>query len=457
MTMRIIIIGAGEVGFHIAQTLSREGKDVVVIDKDEERLSSISDSLDVETILGSGSSPEILRKARLSQADMIVALTDSDETNMIACLLASTQSRIPLRIARIRNPELSDNALLLDKNHLNIDLCINPEREAAKNVIDLLEYPGTSEIFSFAEGKIKLLGFSIDERYAHSGKKLWELRREYRDVKVLISSITRNNELIVPSGDSEIFPRDYIFVAAETSAVRKVLGIFGKDTGAPRRVIISGGGAMGLMLADLIEKKGITTRVIEKSKERCEFLASQLDKSIILHGDGTSQELLRQENIQGTDFFIAVTNDEEANILGALLAKQLGAKKVISLISRMDYISLVSAAGIDGVINPRKAAIGRILHFFRRGKIISATPLQDEKMEAFEFIAMETSDIINQPFKNIRFPQGAIVGAIARGDEVIIPDGNSVIIPGDHVIIFTPRCALAQIEKLLMVKLEYFA
>lgn len=457
MDMRIIIIGAGEVGFHIAQTLSREGKDVVVIDKDEQRLSNISDSLDVETILGSGSSPEILRKARLNRADMIVALTDSDETNMIACLLASTQSRIPLRIARIRNPELSDNALLLDKNHLNIDLCINPEREAAKNVIDLLEYPGASEIFSFAEGKIKLLGFSIDDGYAHSGKKLWELRQEYRDVKVLVSSIIRNNELIVPSGDSEILPRDYVFVAAETGAVRQVLGIFGKDTGAPRRVIISGGGAMGLMLAEMIEKKDITTRIIEKSKERCEFLASQLDKSIILHGDGTSQELLRQENIQGTDFFMAVTNDEEANILGALLAKQLGAKKVISLISRMDYISLVSAAGIDGVINPRGAAIGRILHFFRRGKIISATPLRDEKMEAFEFIAMETSDIINQPFKNIRFPKGAIVGAIARGDEVIIPDGNSVIIPGDHVIIFTPRSALAQVERLLMVKLEYFA
>jgi len=455
--MRIIIIGAGEIGFHIAQTLSLEGKDVVVIDRDEQRLSNISDSLDVQTIHGSGSSTEILRKARLNHADMVVALTDSDETNMIACLLASTQSQIPLRIARIRNPELSSNALLLDKNHLNIDLCINPELEAAKNVMGLIEYPGASEIFSFAEGKIKLLGFSIDEKYAHSGKKIWELRQKYRDVKVLISSIIRNNELIVPSGESLIFPHDYIFIATETSAVRKVLGIFGKDTGTPRRVIISGGGAMGLMLAELIEKKEITTRVIEKSKERCEFLASRLDKAIILHGDGTSQELLKQENIQGTDFFMAVTNDEEANILGALLAKQLGAKKVISLISRMDYIPLVTAAGIDGVINPRGAAISRMLHFFRRGKIISATQLRDEKMEAFEFIAMETSDIINQPFKDIHFPKGAIVGAIARGDEVIIPDGNSVIIPGDHVIIFTPRSALAQVEKLLMVKLEYFA
>lgn len=457
MDMRIIIIGAGEVGFHVAHMLSNEGKDVVVIDRDEARLAHISESLDVETIVGSGSSPEILRKARIDQADMLVALTDSDETNMIACLLASTQSRVPLRIARIRNPELSSNPLLLDKNHLNIDLCINPEREAANNVLNLLEYPGAAEIFSFAEGRVKLLGFTIDKPFPDAGVRLREFRQRCREVKVLIAAIIRKDKLIAPTGDAEILLHDYVFVVTETSQVRKVLGVFGKDTGLPRRVIIVGGGAMGLLLAELIEKKNITTRVIEKSKERCEILASRLDKAIILHGDGTSQDLLRQENIEGTDFFIAVTNDEEANILGALLAKQLGAKKVISLIGRMDYIPLVSAAGIDGVINPRGAAIGRILHFFRKGKIISATPLRDEKIEAFEFIALETSDIINRSFKNMKLPKGAIVGAIVRDAEVIIPDGDSMILSGDHVIIFTPRSSLAQIEKLLTVKLEYFA
>lgn len=454
--MRIIIIGAGEVGFHIADVLSAEGNDVIVIDKNEEHLNNISERLDVQTILGSGSSPEILRKARVSHADLLVAVTDSDETNMVACFLASAQSRIPIRIARIRNQELSDTTFLLGKEHLNIDLCINPEREAVHNVIDLLDYQGASEVFSFAEGRIKLLGFTIDNNFTAKGKKLWELRALHPEVKILVTSIIRRDKYITPTGESEIGMGDYIFAVTEGKDARRVLGIFGKEADPPRRVMISGGGNMGLLLAREIEKKGLALKVIEKKRERCEYLAATLSNTIILHGDGTSQELLAQENIEGVDFFIAVTNDEEANILGALLAKKMGAKKVISLIGRIDYIPLVHQTGIDGVINPRSAAISRILHFIRRGKIVSVTPLRDEKAEVFEFIALETSDIIDRPLKEVHLPKGVIVGAIVRDGEVIIPGGDSYILPGDHVIIFTPRSAVPQLERFLTVKLEYF-
>ncbi|MBU0575579.1 MAG: Trk system potassium transporter TrkA [Proteobacteria bacterium] len=454
--MKVIIIGAGEVGYHIADSLSREGIDTVVIDRNEERLLEISDTLDVQTILGSGSSPDVLKRADIGNADMVVAVTDSDETNMIACLLASTQSRIPIRIARIRNPELNEDSRLFKSDCLNIDLCINPEREAVNYMMDCLEFPGASEVFSFAGGRIRMLGFPIDLNAAVVGKSLIALRAMEPGFKVLITAMVRNEKFIVPRGDSVIEAGDYLFAVADASRVRELLRFFGRDTEPPRRIIIIGGGNTGLMLAEQIEKRGISVKLIEKRRDKCELLAAHLEKTIVLHGDGTSQELLKEENIGETDFFIAVTNDEEANILGALLAKQLGARKVISLIKRIDYIPLVARVGIDGVINPRHAAIGRILHFIRKGKIISATPLRDERAEAFEFVALETSDITERPFKEMHFPQGTIVGAIVRGEEIIIPDGDSVILPGDHVVIFTPRLVIPQLEKLLTVKLEYF-
>ncbi|MBU2028149.1 MAG: Trk system potassium transporter TrkA, partial [Proteobacteria bacterium] len=428
----------------------------VVIDRNEERLLEISDTLDVQTILGSGSSPDVLKRADIGNADMVVAVTDSDETNMIACLLASTQSRIPIRIARIRNPELNEDSRLFKSDCLNIDLCINPEREAVNYMMDCLEFPGASEVFSFAGGRIRMLGFPIDLNAAVVGKSLIALRAMEPGFKVLITAMVRNEKFIVPRGDSVIEAGDYLFAVADASRVRELLRFFGRDTEPPRRIIIIGGGNTGLMLAEQIEKRGISVKLIEKRRDKCELLAARLEKTIVLHGDGTSQELLKEENIGETDFFIAVTNDEEANILGALLAKQLGARKVISLIRRIDYIPIVARVGIDGVINPRHAAIGRILHFIRKGKIISATPLRDERAEAFEFVALETSDITERPFKEMHFPKGTIVGAIVRGEEIIIPDGDSVILPGDHVVIFTPRLVIPQLEKLLTVKLEYF-
>jgi trk system potassium uptake protein TrkA len=454
--MKVIVIGAGEVGYHIADVLSREGIDTVIIDRDEERLREIAETLDVQTVVGSGSSPEVLKRAEITNADMVVAVTDSDETNMIACLLASTQSRIPIRIARIRNPELNGDSLLCNKDHLNIDLVINPEQEAVNKMMDLLEFPGASEVFSFAGGRIRLLGFGIDGDAAVVGKQLSELRAMTPGVKVLVTAMVRGEKFIIPRGDSVIAAGDYLFAVADAARVRELLHFFGKEAEPPRRVIIIGGGNTGLMLAEMIEKMGVSVKIIEKRQDKCEHLAASLEKTVVLHGDGTSQELLKEENIQNTDFFIAVTNDEEANILGALLAKQLGARKVISLIKRVDYIPLVGRVGIDGVINPRHAAVGRILHFIRKGKIISATPLRDEKAEAFEFVALETSEITDRPFKEIPFPRGTIVGAIVRGEEIIIPGGDSVIRPGDHCIIFTPRSAIAQLEKLLTVKLEYF-
>ncbi len=455
--MRIIVIGAGEVGYNISDILSREGNDVVIIDRNEERLKEVAENIDVQTLQGSGSSPDILKKARLDQSDMIVAVTDSDETNIVACLLAAVQSRAILKIARIRNPDLNRDTKIFDRNHLGIDLCINPEREAVTSIISLMEFPGASEIIDFAEGRIKLAAFYVNGKCEALGKELRDVKNSWGAQDFLVASITRNGEPIVPTGKTVLQENDYLFVLSESQNVRNILRFFGKDMAPPQRVFIMGGGNTALMLSEALEKKGLLLKIVEKRQDRCDYLASVLDKAVILHGDGTSQDLLKEENIQDADYFIAVTNDEEANILGALLAKQLGARKAIALINRVDYTHLVPFVGIDAVMNPRQATISKILHFIRKGKIISATPLRDEKAEAVEFIALETSEITKKPLKNIKFPKGAIVGAILRNDKVRIPWGDSVIEPGDRVILFTLRSVIPQMEKFLTVKLDYFA
>ena len=453
--MKAIVIGAGEVGYNIADILSKEGNDIILIDRDGERLKDVSENLDVQIIHGSGSSPRILKRAKLEQAEMLVAVTDSDETNIVACLLAATQSNVPVKIARIRAPDLDKAPNLFDKNYLNIDLCINPEREAVKRAISLMEYAGASEVMDFAGGRIKLVAFSVDRSCLMVGKNLEEFSAVYEG-DALIASIIRANELLAPAGSTVIRAKDYIYVFIESSQVQKLLKFFGKETERAERVFVMGGGTTALMLAEALEEKGMSTKIIEKRQDRCEMLSSRLDRTICLHGDGTSQGLLREENIQDADYFVAVTSDEEANILGALLAKQLGAKRALCLINKIDYTHLIPMIGIDGVMNPRQATIGKILHFIRKGKIISSTPLSDEKAEAVEFIALETSEITGHPLATIKFPKGTIIGAILRNEQVIIPTGDTVILPGDHVILVTMRSAIPQIEKILTVKLDYF-
>jgi len=454
--MKVIIVGAGEVGYNIADVLSKEGHDVTMIDQNESKLQEVAEKIDVLTVHGSGSSPQILRKAGLDAADMIIAVTNSDDTNMVACLLASSQSNVAYKVARIRNAELDGQSVIFDKDHLNIDLCINPEREAVKNALNLIEFPGATEIIDFADGRIKLIGFSIGPESQVIGKTLRELRILYPQTKVLVTSIIRKEKLLEPTGSTQILAGDYIFAVAASGELREMLRIYGKSSEPLKKIFIMGGGNTGFMLAKELQTRGLLTKVIEKRHGRCEDLACVLEKVTVLHGDGTSQELLKEENIQETDCFIAVTDDEEANILGALLAKRLGAKKSIALINRVEYMPLVSTVGIDGVINPRHAAVSKILNYVRKGKIVSATPLHDERVEAYEVIALETADITDRPIKDIKFPPGTIIGAIIRNDDMMIPDGESIIRPNDHVIIFTFRSTIPKLEKMLTVKLDYF-
>jgi len=454
--MQVLIIGAGEVGFNIAEILSRENKDVVVIDSDESRLKRVSDGLDIKTVCGSGSDPQTLSDAGLNRTDMLIAVTDSDEINMIACLIAGSQSNIPVKIARIRNPQYAENTTILDKNHLDIDLAISPERAAADGILKVLDVPYATSVSDFFDKRVKLFSLKISENCPVLGRKLKELSFLHPGEKVLIPAIRRDEKIIIPRGNEPIIAGDEVYAITETANVGRVVKSFGFEVEKVKRVMITGGGRIGLYLAKNLEDRGIGVKIIEIDEKRCETIAAELKKTVVLNGDVSEKELLIEENISDMDHYIAVTNDDETNILSSVLAKQIGAKRVVTLVNKASYIPLTSTVGIDVAISPRLSTVSGILQHARRGKVLSVTSIHEEDAEAIEVIALETSDIVNKPLKEIKYPKGAIIGAIEREGQVIIPKGEDIILPGDKVLIFTLRSSVPDVEKALMVKMEFF-
>jgi trk system potassium uptake protein TrkA len=457
--VKIIIIGAGEVGCNLAKKLSKEGHDVVVVDHNPEKVRTIDETLDVKALLGKGSSPGVLKQAGMEEAELVIAVTDSDEINMVACLIAGTQSKIPKRIARIRNLEYTQETRIFDEQHLDIDLCINPEMETAKTIVRLIENPGSADFAEFADGKVELIGVRIDGDSYVTGKKLRELREvreRFPDLKVLIVAISRDDQIIIPHGDETIYKGDVLYAVVDRQSVGKVLVYLRKEEEPVKRVFIAGGSPIGFEVARQLQKGGIGVRLVEADSTRCRRMAESLEKVLILQGEMTDQTLLKEEGIEEADFFVSTSDDEEANILASLLAKRLGAKKTITLVRHLHYLSVLPAIGIDAVVSPRLSAIGRIMHYIRKGKVLSVATLKEEDAEVIETVALETSDIVNRPIKELRFPEGALIGAVVRGDNVIIPSGEDIILPGDRVVIFALQSSIRKVEKALMVKLEYF-
>jgi trk system potassium uptake protein TrkA len=454
--MNFIIVGAGEVGYHLASRLSQEKMDVVVIEKDESKVKRVIDTLDVQTIHGSGSSVEILKQAGIEDADILIAATNSDEVNMISCLVASAQSKVPIKIARIRNPEYAQNSGILGEKHLNIDLTINPELEMVRAIARLVEIPDATDVVEFAEGRVRISGIKVDPHSYVIGKRLRDLSKENEKHDIIIAAIFRNDQVIIPRGDDIIQENDLVYAVTESKKIISVTNYFKEKEQRVQRIMILGGGEIGVELAQRLEKKAIKTKLIEHDEQRCSEIAEKLEKTIVLRGNGTDRELLEEENIKDIDVFIAVSEDEQTNILVSLLAKRLGAKKVISLINNISYTPLVSSIGVDIVISPHLAAISRILQFIRKGKVLSVASFTKENAEAIEIIALDTSDLVNRPLRDIKFPRGAIIGAVVRDKEIIIPTGETIIIPGDRVIIFTLTSAIPSVEKTLMVKMEYW-
>jgi trk system potassium uptake protein TrkA len=452
--MKIIIVGAGEVGFHSAQRLSNENQDVVLIDNDPDKIKRITDNLDVQALLGSGTSPGILKSGGIIDADMVVAATDSDEVNLITCLLAGHMNHYILKVARVRNPEYLDENELFGKELLGIDQIINPESVMVDKIRNLIMVPRASDVIDFVDGKVILIGITIKSDSPFVDRQL--LSFSDPEKRFLIGTIVRGEKVFIPRGDDKFQANDMIYIVVKSDECEGVLDFFGIKREVLHRVIIVGGGQTGTALANSLDSTRLSVRIIEKDTDRCAKLSEMLDRVTVIKGDGTDRTLLLEENIGDVDYLVAVTGDEESNVLISLLAKELGAKKTITRINKLSYIPLVSAIGIDTVVSTRLSTVRAILQYIRRGKIISVAPLKGEHAEAIEAEALATSEIVDKPLAKVRFPKGTLVGAIIRNDEIIIPSGDSIVRDKDHLIIFTLREAITQLEKLLTVKLDYF-
>ncbi len=456
--MRILIIGAGEVGYNIAQRLAVENKEVVVVDKSSDALRKLAEASDVQTIQGSGSSPAILEEAGIADADIFLAVTDSDEINLIACFFANMLAGKELtKLARVRSGMYTNYKHLLMEEGAGITKIINPDEEVVNSVLRLMSVPGAVEINEFAGGKTRLIGMNLPDDSPILGIKLSNLREKIGDdLGIVIAALVRDNELIIPSGLDEIRPGDTVYFICDVRDQDEIIEQLGYKLEPVREVMIIGGGNIGYKLAKALDNKFYHTRLLENQQKRCEFLSERLDRPIVLMGDSTDQEILREENIQDMDMVISVTGDEETNILTCLLAKSLGAKRTVTRVNNFGYMPLIQPIGIDYVVCPRQAAINSLLHFIRRGKVISSVNIRGEAAEALEAVAHEGSPIVGKAVKDIDFPRGCLILCFQRGDEVVIPRGNTVIEPEDQLIIISTRQNIPKVEKVLTTSVEFF-
>ncbi len=454
--MRVIIVGAGEVGHHTARWLARESLDVVLVDNSEDKIRKLRETLDIQTVLGEGSDPDVLERAGAQGADMLVAVTNSDEVNMISCLLAGVQFGIPTKVARIRNPAYLAVPDILGKKHLGINFTISPEVEVANKTVQLLKVPAAADLLEFADGRVQMIGLDVDSDSPAKNIKLKDLPISTKEEPHLIVAILRDDRILVPGGEDEIRVRDRIFAMCRSGEYSHLFRLLGKPLEKVKNVMIMGGGRIGLNIAKQLDRSEINVKIIEVSEARCKFLTSQLHESVILHGDASDVSLLQEENISSTDVFIAASDDEEDNMLISLLAKRLGAKKVVAVVNRSEYIPIASSIGIDSAISPRISTAGAILRFIRKGKVLSVSTVREEEAEVMEVQALATSSIVNKPIRQVKFPKGAIIAAVVRGEETIIPGGDDIILPDDKVVILYHSKLLKQVEKALAVKLEFF-
>lgn len=445
--MRIVIVGAGQVGFHLAERLSDEGQDVVVVESNPATAQEISDRLDVLAVAGNGASAQVLERAGASGAALLLAVTDKDEVNILACLTAAALD-VGVKVARVSNPEFLTGSGVLSQERLGIDLMINPERECAWETFQLLGSEAATELVRFADGRVQLVGLRVKEGAPVTGKALAELDRELRGRRYTTVAIARNGETEIPSGASRIEAGDLIFVLAPTSEMQQIPPLAGYSLYKLRRVMIAGGSLEAVYLAEHLAEHGVGCTILDIDRERCVELSEQLPEALVLHGDATDMELLEMEGIEGIDGFVAFTDHDETNMLSSLLAKASGAKKVISLLHRFEYIPLVSRVGIDAAVSPRMSAANTILRYVRRGNVSRVAAMKGIDAEAIEVRIGPGARALGVPLREVEFPEGGLVGAIIRGGEVITPRGDDEVEEGDRVILFAVPEAVSKLERL---------
>jgi trk system potassium uptake protein len=458
--MNIIILGAGQVGSSVATELAKEdSNEITVIDVEQGILSELQDRLDLRTICGNGSYPSVLMRAGADDADMLIALTNSDEINMVACQIASTLFRTPTKIARIRSQEYMQHKQLFSPDAIPVDVSISPENLVTEYIHHLIEHPSALQVLDFAGGKVQLVAVKAYYGGPLIGQELQTIRKHIPGVDVRVAAIFRDGKSITPTADRVIEADDEVFFLAARKHIPMVIAEMRKLDKPVKRVMLAGGGNIGSQLALSLEKH-YQVKIIERDKQKANQLAGDLDSSIVLYGDAANPDLLLEENIESMDVFCALTNDDEANILSAMLAKRLGARKVMSLINRPAYVDLVESGMIDIALSPHQVTIGAMLAHIRRGDVVAVHALRRGSAEAIEAIAHgdeKSSKVVGRRIADLKLPRGTSIGAIVRGEEVMIAHHDTIVESEDHVILFlTDKRDIADVEKLFQVAITYF-
>lgn len=458
--MKIIILGAGQVGATLAGNLASEFNDITIIDIDVARLRELQDRLDIRTVHGCGSYPTVLQQAGIEDADMLIAVTNSDSENMIACQIAYTLYHTPTRIARIRSQDyLTEKDKLFKEKAIPISVLISPEQLVTNNIKRLLEHPGALQVLDFAEGKAQLVAVRAYYGGPLVGHAISFLRTHMPSIDTRVAAIFRRGSAIIPQGDTVIEADDEVFFIAARKDIRSVMSELRRLDTPYKRIVIAGGGNIGASLALKIENE-YQVKIIEQNLERCNELANTLERTIVLHGSASDQDILLEENIEATDVFFALTNDDEANIMASMLAKRLGARTVMTLINNPAYVDLVQGGVIDIAISPQQDTIGSLLTHVRRGDVVNVYSLRRGAAEAMEAIAhgdSRSSKVIGRTIEEINLPPGTTIGAIVRNDKVIIAHDDVVIENDDHVILFlVDKQRISEVEQLFQVGLTFF-
>jgi trk/ktr system potassium uptake protein len=458
--MRVVICGAGQVGYGIAERLAAEKNDVSVIDSSPELVQNIQDKLDVRGHVGHGAHPDVLARAGAEQADMIIAVTLYDEVNMVACQVAHSLFNVPTKIARIRaqsyrQPHWQN---LFSRDHMPIDVIISPEVEVGDVIMRRIALPGARDVVLFAQDRIAMVAIDCDEECPVVDTPLSQLSELFPDLRATVSGIWRDGQMIAPRSDDYILNGDIAYVIAERGQIKRTLSIFGKEKPEASRIVVAGGGNIGLYLATRIEEDmpNARTKVIEQSREIAIRMADQLRRTVVLHGSALDEQLLIEAGTKTADLMVAITNDDQVNILSAVLAKKLGCESNLALLNNSGYHGFTKSLGIDDYINPRNITISRVLQHVRRGRIRGVYSLQNGAAEIIEAEALDTSPLVGKPLRELHLPDGIRIGAIYHDDTVIQPTGDCVIRQQDRIVILALNERVPEVEQMFRVSLEFF-
>jgi len=458
--MQVIICGAGQVGSNIARYLSGENADITVIDQSAELVEKISESLDVKGVVGFASHPDILEQAGAADADMIIAVTYADEVNMVACQICHSIFDVPTKIARVRHQSYLDPMWsdLFSRDHLPIDVIISPEIEVARAIERRLQVPGAFDVHPLANHKISMIGLHCTEETPILETPLRELTALFPELHITVVGIYRGGQGFVPTPEDELRAGDAVYFVTETAHLSRAMSAFGHEEKEARRVIIVGGGNIGLNLATAVERNHphVALKLIEIDKQRAQLVAQTLERTVVIHGDALDTDILDEAGTSMAETVVAVSNDDEVNILSSLLAKRFGCHRAVTLVNKASYGPLMGNLGIDTVVSPRTITVSTILQHVRRGRIRSVHTIAEGFGEVIEAEALETSVLVGVPLRDAKLPEGVLIGALVRGEEVIIPRGDTVIRANDLVILFAATAAVKKIDKLFAVKLEFF-